>query len=95
MSEQLSLTPQSHTTDPLSSYEAAERAPRQTHGEIVLDTVTRHPGRTAKELAGYCRLTQHQIARRTLELKNKGLIRMGYIRECTVEGGEAVTWWGK
>ena len=87
--------PASHRTDPVTSYTAAERAPKQTHGEIVLATITAHPGRTAKELAQHCRLDRYQIARRCRELVNQGKIKGGYVRECTVEGGEAVTWWGR
>ena len=85
--------PRAHRNDPVTSYTAAENAPKQTHGEIVLATIRAHQGKTAKELAQHCRLTQHQIARRCRELVNREKIKEGYVRECTVEGGDAVTWW--
>lgn len=84
-------------TDPISSHIAADEAERTgrigRQQQIVLAAVRRYRGRTASELARRCPLDRYQVARRLPELADQLLIHCEMIRECTVTGRLAVTWW--
>lgn len=81
-------------TDPLSSWEAAEKLERSGKAAdqraIAVEAVTINPGRTSFELSKLCSLDRHQIARRLPECKS---LRKGEPRRCMVTGNNAVTWW--
>ncbi len=105
MQAKLTLTaPIVHRTDPLSSFQAAEKKDRSgtrvKHAEIVLGLVKLRPGRTAAELAAgtgaICvddtrRLME--VRRRLSDLKEDEYIRRGEARRCTVLGSNTATWW--
>lgn len=69
--------PATRSSDPLSSFEAEDRANkyfRQKHKQVILDVIRRYPGLTSMQMASYCHLDRHQIARRTPDLEHDGLI---------------------
>lgn len=72
------LPPASRNSDPISSYTAEDNVnqsgARLTQAELVLSIVRAHPGRTSKELALFCKLDRHQIARRLPDLQESGLV---------------------
>ena len=96
MTHQMEL-PMSRSTDPASSYDAAEQLIQSgRHNDqlrIVLDTVRSWPGQTSRELAQHCELDRYQIARRLPELEQMGLVRKGVVRACSAGGRQAATWW--
>jgi hypothetical protein len=95
MSAQLGLFTNVHRSDPVSSFEAAVvSAPvRQTHIDLVMMYVNRHPGLTASELSTLTGLDVVETRRRLTDAKNElratqGDVRLGMgrtVRECT--------WW--
>ncbi len=101
---QLPLTPASHTHDPLSSYEAAERVTksgvRAENKREVLKAVIAHEGCTSRELTAHCPLDRTEIGRRLPDLRDNDYAvynpkkdGIKTKRACTVGRGTAMTWW--
>jgi len=92
--------PMSRSTDPASSYDAADELVKsgrlKAQQAEVLEAVRRLPGRTSRELGLLSAfLDRYDFARRLPELEEAGLIERGEIRECTVGTRTALTWWPK
>ena len=89
--------PTSHRKDPLTSYEAAEKAEKSGKAtgqrQAVLDAVKRWPGRTSAELADLMDVSRYMPARRLSELRDKGKIRQGEPKMCSICDYNCVTWY--
>lgn len=87
----INLYPQARSTDPSSSFQAAEgheqtgRAPRNR--KRALEAVRLNPGRTSKELATLTGMDRHELARRLPELRADGAI------QCRREPGQELRWY--
>lgn len=93
-----------HANDPATSREAAERmvrsGKRARHARLVLELVTRSPGRTAIELWEYVATDDEravlkeaqEVRRRLVNLEQDGLVRKGDARLCSVRRTKQVTW---
>lgn len=85
------------TTDPATSWEAAEHV--VTSGKAAMQqstamqAVKANPGHTSAELARYCTLDRYQLARRLPELEDAGRVIRGPSRKCLATGHSATTWW--
>lgn len=89
-------TPHSHTSDPVSSHLAGEKATasqqRKKHLDIVVSLVKENQGLTGAELAELCDLDKYEVRRR-LSDANGVLVKQGKSRTCGVAKTMAVTWW--
>jgi len=88
--------PLSRTTDPIGSFEAADKHFRTgtqwQHFKIIYTALKDHPGSTSKELTRHCSLDRHQIARRLPEMARMNLVEKGPSRICEMGGTRALTW---
>ena len=88
--------PIARTSNPITSkvgaaeVEATDR--RQTHADVCLAVVRRHPGKTAIELGVLTELGHVRAQRRISDLFNRGLVIQGKPRRSS-SGRLAVTWW--
>lgn len=84
------------STDPATSWDAAERITRSGRAAIqqatALLAVKTFPGCTSAELAAHCSLDRYQLARRLPELEERYQVRRGNARKCSATGYSAVTW---
>ena len=89
--------PAAHRKDPLTSFEAAEKAEKSGKAagqrQAVLAAVKRWPGRTSAELADLMAVDRHMPARRLSELRDKGRIRQGQPKMCSICQYNCVTWY--
>lgn len=71
------------TTDPTTSRAAAIRhaRPSRTNCAKALAAVREHPGSTAKEIAEYAGLERHEASRRLADLKRRGFVVTGPVRD--------------
>ena len=82
-----------HTIDPETSREAIEgHRKRKRNLDTVYDAVRAMPGLTANEYAVPLPMEYMEVRRRLSDLKNKGKVRQGERRKCTVRGSNMVTW---
>lgn len=81
-------------TDPLTSWEAAEKitdsGKAADQRAMAVWIVGQFPGKTSFELSKLCPLDRYQLARRLPECTE---VQKGEARDCTVTGHSAVTWW--
>jgi hypothetical protein len=88
--------PLAHRGDPLSSFEAADRALKsgrlQGQMRFVLIGVRRWPGRTSAELAELLGCSRYDTARRLPALEHRGLVRKDRSRLCAACKSVCVTW---
>ena len=86
--------PATHAGDPATAHaaEAAVTASgrRLSHAQLVLTTVERNPGRTAKEYGALTLLGHIEAQRRLSDLKNNGEVVMGAPE--VYDGSRCVTW---
>lgn len=88
--------PLAHRADPLSSFQAGDRALKsgKIKGQVRLCLlgVRRWPGRTSAELAVLLGISRYDTARRLPLLMNRGLVVKGPSRLCTACRTVCVTW---
>lgn len=88
--------PLSHSRDPVTSFEAAERLYRsgKLNGQCkaVFKALRSNSGATSAELAKKMSVDRHLPARRLPDLARQGLIERGSIRTCNVTHNPCVTW---
>ena len=98
--------PAARTTDPATSFKAAEDQRRSgragRHREIVLSAVLAYPGLTYRELADKIKnvdltpgLERHEVARRLSDLEHAGLVEKGATTVCRIGNRSMTTWWPK
>ena len=91
--------PVARTKDPAASFVAGDLAQEKfahKHRQLLLGLIKDRPGLTTKEMARYCTLERHQIARRTSELRRAGLVHhcsSPYCRGCEHTGKAEMRWW--
>lgn len=94
-------TPSARSSDPASSHAAGEAITRsgvrQTHIDLIVDFVHRHPGLTSKEIAlalQHPGIDRYEAARRLNDAKGLTL-KQGPVRNCTACKAMrlCVTWW--
>jgi len=89
--------PVARTSDPLSSYQAGERAHKTSRYKnlmkAILRTVQQYPGNTSAEIAAILQVDRHATARRLPELARRGLVYRGAERVCRVTHSRCLTWW--
>ena len=92
----VSRPPIARTSDPVSSQlgaaEVEASGRRQTHADVCLAVIRRHPGKTAIELGVLTGLGHVRAQRRISDLFNCGLVIQGEPRRSS-SGRLAVTWW--
>lgn len=99
MTRQLTLedVPVVHTTDPVTSYEAAaavtQSGKRASHCDLVLAAVIGQPGMTAGELGDRTGLGRVEAARRLTDLLRLHRVYQGSKRVCASQGTSQMTWW--
>ncbi len=96
--------PLSRNSDPLSSFQAADRLSRSgkylSQKEAVFEALRRNDGATSAELAAYMVVDRHMPARRLPDLVRDGRVTQGLPRSCKVLSGPGdddkvlcATWW--
>ena len=80
--------------DPPTSREAGSLMESQgiasRHRKQCLETVTRFPGMTAREIEAQTNIKAHK---RLPELREDGIVRNGPSRECSISRRQAMTWY--
>jgi hypothetical protein len=83
--------------DPATSHEAAIRVERKgkaaSQREQLASEVRLYPGLTAAEYARILGMERHVPSRRLPELREAGIVKNGWARECSVMKTSCMTWW--
>lgn len=90
--------PRARASDPITSHEAADRVTDDgiAHGQraAILKKVHQLPGSTASEIGrALGHAGNHVACRRLPEILERGLVKRGVPRICTVTSFRAATWW--
>ena len=99
MSNQQTLwdAPLSRSTDPVTSYQAADGlAASGTWSKqkiAVYQCLFNHDGATGAEVASFMGADRHMPSRRLPEIERTGYIKRGKPRKCAVCGTNQTTWW--
>ena len=65
---------------------------RMSQKKKVLEGLRRFPKTTSAELAELCQFNRYMVARRLLDLKCDGMVKVAGKRTCRVTESEASTW---
>jgi hypothetical protein len=89
--------PYSHTNDPSTSKEAAQRlvssGSHSTQKRQVLEALEILDGATSGELADLMGVHWLTPARRLTELERENKVRKGAAKICRIKGTRCITWW--
>jgi len=90
----LNFSENCHASDPITSYEAAERVHEfaSRHNEIIFHVLLKHGCLTSEEVSLYCYLDRWQVARRLSEMALKGLVLRTKETRKTSTGRNSVIW---
>jgi hypothetical protein len=91
--------PVARRSDPWTSHESEDFVDdtglRAAQCRVVLDAVRATPGLTAKELSDKHEIDHHAVHKRLPDLRAKGLVQNREVRQCTVTGRRAMTWYAR